>query len=116
MQKPCWKAEDLYMAGTRAQKAKSLSESHKHITIFFTCFTSILCVCRQACRGDKHDDPVTACDAVDNEVKTNELVVDASAVYTLPAGADFIMCYSVAEGKAAGRIKRTQIYTIQSTP
>ncbi|XP_068583034.1 caspase-6-like [Cebidichthys violaceus] len=50
----------------------------------------------QACRGDKHDDPVTACDAVDNEV--NEVVVDASAVYTLPAGADFIMCYSVAEG------------------
>ncbi|XP_068445395.1 caspase-6-like isoform X1 [Clinocottus analis] len=52
----------------------------------------------QACRGDKHDDPVTACDAVDSEHKTNEVVVDASAVYTLPAGADFIMCYSVAEG------------------
>ncbi|KAG7485245.1 caspase-6 [Solea senegalensis] len=53
----------------------------------------------QACRGDKHDDPVTACDAVDSEIKTNEVVVDASAVYTLPAGADFIMCYSVAEGE-----------------
>ncbi|XP_045903403.1 caspase-6-like [Micropterus dolomieu] len=52
----------------------------------------------QACRGDKHDDPVTACDAVDSELKTNEVVVDASAVHTLPAGADFIMCYSVAEG------------------
>ncbi|XP_058496878.1 caspase-6-like [Solea solea] len=52
----------------------------------------------QACRGDKHDDPVTACDAVDSEIKTNEVVVDAGAVYTLPAGADFIMCYSVAEG------------------
>ncbi|CAN9510311.1 unnamed protein product [Ophioblennius macclurei] len=52
----------------------------------------------QACRGDKHDDPVTVCDAVDNEVKSNQVVVDASAVYTLPAGADFIMCYSVAEG------------------
>ncbi|XP_022621136.1 caspase-6 isoform X1 [Seriola dumerili] len=52
----------------------------------------------QACRGDKHDDPVTPCDAVDSEIKTNEVVVDASAVYTLPAGADFIMCYSVAEG------------------
>ncbi|KAM7419374.1 hypothetical protein PAMA_016484 [Pampus argenteus] len=51
----------------------------------------------QACRGDKHDDPVTpACDAVDSEV--NEVVVDASTVHTLPAGADFIMCYSVAEG------------------
>uniref|UniRef100_G3PZL5 Caspase-6 n=1 Tax=Gasterosteus aculeatus aculeatus TaxID=481459 RepID=G3PZL5_GASAC len=52
----------------------------------------------QACRGDKHDDPVTACDAVDSELKTNEVVVDASVLHTLPAGADFIMCYSVAEG------------------
>ncbi|KAL6110786.1 casp6 [Pungitius sinensis] len=52
----------------------------------------------QACRGDKHDDPVTACDAVDNKLKTNEVVVDASVLHTLPAGADFIMCYSVAEG------------------
>lgn len=42
---------------------------------------------------------MTPCDAVDNEVKVNEVVVDASAVYTLPAGADFIMCYSVAEGE-----------------
>ncbi|XP_028302066.1 caspase-6-like [Gouania willdenowi] len=52
----------------------------------------------QACRGDKHDVPVTVYDAVDHDVKTNEVVVDASAVHTLPAGADFIMCYSVAEG------------------
>ncbi|KAE8300265.1 Caspase-6 [Larimichthys crocea] len=52
----------------------------------------------QACRGDKHDNPVTACDDVDSELKTNEVVMDASAVHTLPAGADFIMCYSVAEG------------------
>lgn len=57
----------------------------------------------QACRGDKHDDPVTACDAVDSEQKTNEVVVDASAVHTLPAGADFIMCYSVAEGYYSNR-------------
>lgn len=54
---------------------------------------------QQACRGDKHDDPVTPCDAVDSELKTNDVVVDASAVHTLPAGADFIMCYSVAEGE-----------------
>ncbi|XP_026215414.1 caspase-6-like [Anabas testudineus] len=52
----------------------------------------------QACRGDQHDDPVTACDAVDSRPMTNEVVVDATAVHTLPAGADFIMCYSVAEG------------------
>lgn len=42
-----------------------------------------------------------ACDAVDSELKNNEVVVDASAVHTLPAGADFIMCYSVAEGEPA---------------
>ncbi|XP_006629925.3 caspase-6 [Lepisosteus oculatus] len=51
----------------------------------------------QACRGDKHDNPVMPMDVVDNAV-TNEVVVDAGAVYTLPAGADFLMCYSVAEG------------------
>ncbi|XP_069545465.1 caspase-6-like isoform X2 [Brachyistius frenatus] len=66
---------------------------------FYKCSPSELGHVRlQACRGDKHDDPVTVCDAVDNELKTNEVVVDASAVHTLPAGADFIMCYSVAEG------------------
>ncbi|KAK2916398.1 hypothetical protein Q8A67_000772 [Cirrhinus molitorella] len=50
----------------------------------------------QACRGDKHDDPVTPMDEVDSQI--NELVVDAGTLCTLPAGADFIMCYSVAEG------------------
>lgn len=50
----------------------------------------------QACRGDQHDVPVTPCDVVDNEV--NETVVDACAIQSLPAGADFLMCYSVAEG------------------
>ncbi|XP_077460476.1 caspase-6-like [Stigmatopora argus] len=52
----------------------------------------------QACRGDKHDEPVLACDDVDSVIQTNEVVTDACAVQTLPAGADFIMCYSVAEG------------------
>ncbi|XP_025934842.1 caspase-6 isoform X2 [Apteryx rowi] len=55
----------------------------------------------QACRGDKHDDPVVARDLVDStedESIANETEVDAAAVYTLPAGADFLMCYSVAQG------------------
>ncbi|XP_066488088.1 caspase-6 [Tiliqua scincoides] len=55
----------------------------------------------QACRGDKHDDPVLARDAVDHatgESGINETEMDAAAVHTLPAGADFLMCYSVAEG------------------
>ncbi|XP_056603435.1 caspase-6-like [Triplophysa dalaica] len=51
----------------------------------------------QACRGDKHDEAVTPLDVVDNEM-ANEVVVDAGVACTLPAGADFIMCYSVAEG------------------
>ncbi|XP_012687138.2 caspase-6 [Clupea harengus] len=52
----------------------------------------------QACRGDKHDEPVTPMDVVDHDTKTNEVEVDAGVVYTLPSGADFLMCYSVAEG------------------
>ncbi|XP_054845450.1 caspase-6 [Eublepharis macularius] len=55
----------------------------------------------QACRGDKHDDPVIFHDTVDSTTAksdVNETEVDAAAVYTLPAGADFLMCYSVAEG------------------
>ncbi|KAM4050595.1 caspase-6 isoform 1-T1 [Anomaloglossus baeobatrachus] len=55
----------------------------------------------QACRGDKHDEPVKAMDYTDSNVDipvTNTTEVDAASVYTLPAGADFIMCYSVAEG------------------
>ncbi|XP_041641545.1 caspase-6-like [Cheilinus undulatus] len=48
----------------------------------------------QACRGGIADDPVTPCGGEsDSEIEANE-----SAIYTLPAGADFIMCYSVAEG------------------
>ncbi|XP_008570193.1 PREDICTED: caspase-6 [Galeopterus variegatus] len=56
----------------------------------------------QACRGDKHDVPVIPFDAVDHRTEkvedTNITEVDAASVYTLPAGADFLMCYSVAEG------------------
>ncbi|XP_063774787.1 caspase-6 isoform X2 [Pseudophryne corroboree] len=55
----------------------------------------------QACRGAQHDEPVVATDATDSTVATPDMnitEVDAASVYTLPAGADFIMCYSVAEG------------------
>ncbi|XP_016124516.1 caspase-6-like isoform X1 [Sinocyclocheilus grahami] len=51
----------------------------------------------QACRGDKHDDAVTPMDVVDSQTNI-EVFVDAGALCTLPAGADFLMCYSVAEG------------------
>ncbi|XP_040185070.1 caspase-6 isoform X2 [Rana temporaria] len=54
----------------------------------------------QACRGDQHDEPVLVTDATDSagEPEVNRVEVDAAALYTLPAAADFIMCYSVAEG------------------
>ncbi|NXV33594.1 CASP6 protein, partial [Rissa tridactyla] len=54
----------------------------------------------QACRGDKHDDPVLVEDSIDSRDASivNETEVDAAGVYTLPAGADFIMCYSVTQG------------------
>lgn len=55
----------------------------------------------QACRGAQHDEPVIATDSTDSSAnipETNTTEVDAASVYTLPAGADFIMCYSVAEG------------------
>ncbi|XP_056307394.1 caspase-6-like [Danio aesculapii] len=49
----------------------------------------------QACRGDKKDDPVTPMSVEDSD---DEMDVDAGVLHTLPAGADFIMCYSTAEG------------------
>ncbi|MBZ3886009.1 Caspase-6 [Sciurus carolinensis] len=54
----------------------------------------------QACRGNQHDVPVTPLDVVDHQTDKldNVTEVDAASVYTLPAGADFLMCYSVAEG------------------
>lgn len=55
----------------------------------------------QACRGDQHDVPVRPLDVVDHQSGTptgNVTEVDSASVYTLPAGADFLMCYSVAEG------------------
>ena len=45
--------------------------------------------------------PVIPLDAVDHGTDmlgANVTQVDAASVYTLPAGADFLMCYSVAEG------------------
>ncbi|KAB1282478.1 Caspase-6 [Camelus dromedarius] len=55
----------------------------------------------KACRGNQHDVPVIPLDVVDHQTDVpdaNVTQVDAASVYTLPAGADFLMCYSVAEG------------------
>lgn len=55
----------------------------------------------QACRGDKHDEPVLVeTDAVDHYLvpEENVVVADAGIAPTLPSAADFLLCYSVAEG------------------
>ncbi|KAL7876788.1 hypothetical protein SRHO_G00037350 [Serrasalmus rhombeus] len=50
----------------------------------------------QACRGDTTDMSVTGMAQVENSSDVEE---DAASIYTLPAGADFLMCYCVAEGE-----------------
>ncbi|XP_030004781.1 caspase-6-like isoform X2 [Sphaeramia orbicularis] len=67
----------------------------------------------QACRGDKHDDPVTPCDAVDSELEVEEVVEEAAGVHMSPAWDDFIMCYSVAEGYYSHRNNRYGSWYIQ---
>ncbi|XP_054997875.1 caspase-6-like [Sorex araneus] len=69
----------------------------------------------QACRGDKHDEPVQPVDEVDSTrlPDSNETEVDAASVNTLPAGADFLMCYSVAEGYFSYRNVRDGSWYIQ---
>lgn len=52
----------------------------------------------QACREETYDCPATAAGAFKSKPKKDELMVGTGAIVTLPAGADFIMCYSVAEG------------------
>ncbi|XP_074550745.1 caspase-6-like [Halichoeres trimaculatus] len=66
----------------------------------------------QACRGATHDTPATAA-AAESEPKEDELMVDKGAIYTLPAGADFIMCYAVAEGYFSYRNRMEGSWFIQ---
>ncbi|XP_040823212.1 caspase-6-like [Ochotona curzoniae] len=70
----------------------------------------------QACRGIEYDEPVIPMDAVDSETggqDSNMTQVDAASVYTLPAGADFLMCYSVAEGYYSFRDPKKGSWYIQ---
>ncbi|XP_056307440.1 caspase-6-like isoform X3 [Danio aesculapii] len=64
----------------------------------------------QACRGDKKDDPVTPMSVEDCD---DEMDVDAGVLPTLPAGADFIMCYSTAEGFSSFRNSSNGSWYIQ---
>ncbi|KAL6487873.1 hypothetical protein MHYP_G00044990 [Metynnis hypsauchen] len=54
----------------------------------------------QACRGDITDNAVAG---MALEETPSEVEEDAASIYTLPAGADFLMCYCVADGFAAFR-------------
>ncbi|XP_046722917.1 caspase-6-like [Silurus meridionalis] len=49
----------------------------------------------QACAGNKYEDAVTGMMAGYSD---DEVVEEAANIYTIPAGADFLMCYSVAPG------------------
>ncbi|XP_030207993.1 caspase-6 isoform X2 [Gadus morhua] len=51
----------------------------------------------QACRGREYDPPVTGM-AGDSDEEEDQVVADAGVFNTLPAGADFLMCYCVAKG------------------
>ncbi|CAL8353456.1 unnamed protein product [Boreogadus saida] len=50
-----------------------------------------------ACRGREFDLPVTGM-AGDSDEEEEQVVADDGVFHTLPAGADFLMCYSVAKG------------------
>uniref|UniRef100_A0AAX7UFD6 Caspase-6 n=1 Tax=Astatotilapia calliptera TaxID=8154 RepID=A0AAX7UFD6_ASTCA len=67
----------------------------------------------QACRGKLFDEGVTVtpADAVDGIV---EVFADACAIRTLPAGADFIICSSVAEGYYSFRETKKGSWYIQA--
>ncbi|XP_072533194.1 caspase-6-like [Salminus brasiliensis] len=56
----------------------------------------------QACRGEIEEDAVTGMAGDDDETSI-EMEEEAAMIYTLPAGSDFLMCYSVTEGFAAFR-------------
>lgn len=51
----------------------------------------------QACAGNKYEEAVTGMMAGDSD--DEDEVEKAANIYTIPAGADFLMCYSVAEGE-----------------
>lgn len=61
----------------------------------------------KACAGDKYEDPVTGMvgGGIDDD---EENVEEAANIYTIPAGADFLMCYSVAEGRYGKKTQRKQ--------
>uniref|UniRef100_A0A3B4FSA4 Caspase-6 n=1 Tax=Pundamilia nyererei TaxID=303518 RepID=A0A3B4FSA4_9CICH len=66
----------------------------------------------QACRGKEFDVSVTVTEASTMESE-EKVFMDASTIQTLPAGADFIMCYSVAQGYYSFRERENGSWYIQ---
>ncbi|XP_060782428.1 caspase-6-like [Neoarius graeffei] len=65
----------------------------------------------QACAGKKYEHAVTGMMAGDSD--DEEEVEEAANIYTVPAGADFLMCYSVAEGFFSFRHVESGAFYIQ---
>jgi len=73
----------------------------------------------QACRGQLHETglepPVDVCDGLVCEQYGDKIIyTETSTVATIPAGADFILCYSVAEGFFSHRDTSNGSWYIQS--
>lgn len=56
----------------------------------------------QACAGEKREDAVTGMMA-GGSADVEEEVEEGANIYTIPAGADVLLCYSVAQGKRKER-------------
>ncbi|KAM9477499.1 caspase-6-like [Clarias gariepinus] len=65
----------------------------------------------QACAGNKYEEAVTGMMAGDSD--DEDEVEKAANIYTIPAGADFLMCYSVAEGFVSFRHTENGSFYIQ---
>ncbi|KAF7710144.1 hypothetical protein HF521_009016 [Silurus meridionalis] len=65
----------------------------------------------KACAGEKHENAVTGMMAVDGD--DDEVVEEAANICTIPAGSDFIMCYSVAPGFFSYRDPNSGTFYIQ---
>ncbi|XP_060729009.1 caspase-6-like isoform X2 [Tachysurus vachellii] len=67
----------------------------------------------QACAGKKYETPVTGMAGGFAADEDDEEVEKAANIYTIPAGADFLMCYSSAMGFYSIRNKESGSYYIQ---
>ncbi|KAK3573243.1 hypothetical protein QTP86_015780 [Hemibagrus guttatus] len=65
----------------------------------------------QACAGSRYEDPVTG--MIAGYFDDKDVVEEAANIYTIPAGADFLMCYSSAAGFYSIRNSKLGSYYIQ---